>query len=156
MTGAVLDLREVFRVPWEGDATIRMPWWLRWFPAPPGFRFRTEITVDGDVVTVHDTQTFANGRTWEREMRSELVGEGRWVVSAPDMPRGARITTSATGFEFTPYTIWAPVLGPIKAPLRCHDVIVLEDEATLLDTIDMFFFGVRVGTLTMRLHRTSD
>lgn len=154
-TDEPLDLRQVFARPWAGEATIRRPWWLRWVPLlPTRFAFRTQAVPDGNGVRVHDTQTFPNGRTWQRTMRGELLSPGRWRMSAEDMPGGAEITVGSDGYTFTPYTIWAPVLGPVKVPLRCHDEVRFEDSERLTDTIQLHFLGIHVGALTMRLRRT--
>ncbi|RNL79612.1 DUF3833 family protein [Nocardioides marmorisolisilvae] len=103
-------------------------------------------------VVVNDTQTFPNGKVWERTMRGELLEPGRWRMTADDMPGGALITVGSDGYTFT-YRIWVPLLGPLKVPLRCHDEVRFSDEATLLDTIEFRFLGIRVGTLTMQLRR---
>lgn len=153
-----LDLREVFARPWTGPATVWRPWWLRWLPIVSRFVFRTEIydvaSAETTGLVVHDTTTFPNGKTWERTMRARLAGPGHWVISADDMPGGAEQHVSADGFAFTPYTILAPVLGPIRLPLRCHDEIVMVDATTMSDTIEMRFLGVHVGTVSMVLKRT--
>jgi hypothetical protein len=152
---APLDLREVFARPWSGEATIERPWWLRWVPLlPTRFSFRTEITSEGDVVEVRDTQTFPNGRVWHRTMHGELVAPGRWRMGAADMPGGAEIVVGSDGYVFTPYTIWAPVLGGVKLPLRCEDEVRFESDTSLTDTIKLHFLGIRVATATMQLTRT--
>jgi hypothetical protein len=151
---APLDLGEVFASPWVGEATIWRPWWLRWVPLQTRFEFRTEAVPTDNGVVVNDTQTFPNGRVWERTMLGERLAPDRWRMSADDMPGGAEIAVRSDGYSFTPYTIWAPVLGSVKVPLRCHDEVQFEDEACLLDTIEFSFLGVKVGTLTMRLRRT--
>lgn len=152
-----LDLRVVFASPWVGGATIWRPWWLRWLPIASRLQFRTEISdiqlAETSGLLVRDTTTFPNGRTWERTMRARLVGPGHWKISATDMPGGAEQRVTAEGFSFTPYTILAPALGPIRVPLRCDDQITMVDDSTMLDEIEMRFFGIRVGRLTMLLKR---
>jgi len=152
-----LDLREVFARPWSGNATIWRPWWLRWLPIASRLHFRTETT-DRDLaettgLTVHDTTTFPNGTVWRRTMTAKLVAPGRWTIRAKDMPGGAEQTVSADGFQFSPYTIVAPTVGPIRLPLRCLDSAVLLDPGTMSDTIEMRFLGVHVATMVMRLER---
>jgi hypothetical protein len=152
---APLDLRAVFARPWSGAATVWRPWWLRWIPLlPTRFDFRTDVVADGDAVHVSDTQTFPDGKVWHRVMRGELVGPGRWRMTAPDMPGGAEITVDANGYTFTPYRIWAPVLGPVKVLLRCHDEVRFSDAESLVDTIQLRFLGVHVATVTMHLRCT--
>ena len=149
-----LDLREVFARPWAGEATLWRPWWLRWVPLlPTGFGFRTEVTSQGAGLVVNDTQTFPNGRVWQRTMYCEPTGPNGWRMSAADMPGGAEITVGSDGYSFA-YTIWALVFGPVKVRLKCRDEVRFVDEASLIDTIEMRFLGIHVGTVTMRLRRT--
>lgn len=151
-----LDLREVFARPWSGPVTLWRPWWLRWLPLAKPVRFRTEVVdphlAETTGLTVQDTMTFANGKSWERTMTARLVAPGRWTITAEDMPGGAEQTVSADGFAFTPFTILAPVLGPLRVRLRCTDEIELVGGA-LVDTSEMRFLGVRVGRMVMRLER---
>ncbi|MGO4257925.1 hypothetical protein [Marmoricola sp. RAF53] len=155
--GDVLDLRAVFARPWSGPATVWRPWWLRWLPVASTLRFRTEISdvhlAESTGLVVHDTMTFPNGKVWRRTMTARLVGPGRWEIDADDMPGGAGQTVTETGFRFTPYTIIAPVLGPIRVPLRCEDESRLSGTTTLTNTIDMRFLGLRVGRMVMTLER---
>ncbi|MBO9521922.1 MAG: DUF3833 family protein [Nocardioidaceae bacterium] len=153
---APLDLRELFAHPWQGTATVARPWWLRWFPVATTFAFRTEVSdldqAETTGLTVHDTTTFPNGRTWQRTMNARLVGEGHWRITAADMPGGTDQHVTADGFRFS-YTILAPVLGPLRVPLRCDDEVRLVDPDTMVDTLEMRFLGLRVGRVTMRLRR---
>ena len=155
--GAPLDLREVFAEPWAGTAVVRRPRWLRWLPVASSFHFRTEISnvelAETTGLLVHDTTTFPNGRTWRRTMTARLVAPGQWEIRAKDMPGGAEQQVTTDGFTFTPYTILAPVIGPVRVPLRCEDEIRLLDGRTMTDTIAMRFLGVPVGTVEMRLTR---
>lgn len=153
-----LDLREVFARPWAGAASIWRPWWVRWLPVASHFHFHTEIfevhLAETSGLIVRDTTTFPNGKIWQRTMRARLVSPGHWKISATDMPGGAEQRVTDDGFSFTPYTILAPVLGPVRVPLRCKDEILLVDESTIADTIEMRFLGVHVGTVTMLLKRS--
>ncbi|RZI82936.1 MAG: hypothetical protein EOO67_17635 [Microbacterium sp.] len=156
MTSEPLDLREVFDRPWTGQARVVRPWWLRWVPfVPTGFDFRTEVVPTEDGAIVHDTQTFPDGRVWERTMHGRITGPGRWQMTADDMPGGAEIVVGPDGYAFA-YTIWAPVLGPLRLPLRCTDEVRFDSADSLTDTIVFRFLGLHVGTLTMRLRRTAD
>src|SRR5918992_2348294 len=89
-TGAdVLDLRELFAVPWEGEATLWRPLWTRWIPAPRTFRFRSEITnLARDSWDVVDTTTYPNGRIEQRRMRAHQVSPTQISLEADDMPDG--------------------------------------------------------------------
>lgn len=137
--------------------TLWRPWWLRWLPLASPVHFRTEIAdahlAETTGLLVKDTMTFSNGKIWERTMTAQLVAPGRWRISAADMPGGAEQTVGATGFAFTPFTILAPVFGPVRVPLHCTDEIALLDDHTMVDTSEMWFLGVRVGRMVMNLER---
>lgn len=150
-----LDLRDVFAEPWEGEGTIALPVWLRWFPAPRTFRFRSEIAdVAGDRWTVVDTTTMRNGDVQERRMSAHQVAPDTVRVSADDMPGGADIALRPDGFSFSPYTIRTPVLGPIRVSLRYTDEVDIDPGGTsLVDRIEMRLAGILVARLTMRLQR---
>jgi hypothetical protein len=153
-SAAPLDLREVFALPWEGEARVETAWWARWFPVPRSFRFRTEIVVlHGDAWDVLDTTTLPDGTTQARRMRARLVAADRVRVEADDMPDGAEITTRCDGFDFAPYVLRTPVLGPLRVPLRYSDRVDLTSPGTLVDRIELRFLGARIAIVTMQLHR---
>ncbi|MET3960863.1 hypothetical protein ABIE44_000797 [Marmoricola sp. OAE513] len=118
MSTEPLDLRELFATPWSGPVTLWRPWWLRWLPLAAPVHFRTAIAdaqlaeTTGLVVT--DTMTFSNGKVSVRTMTAQLIGPGRWRVSAEDMPGGAEQTVSADGFAF--HAVHDPRAGPRAAP----------------------------------------
>lgn len=152
---APLDLRRLFARPWSGPVTLWRPWWLRWLPLAAPVHFHTTITeahlAETTGLTVHDTMTFSNGKVWEREMTAQQIAPDRWRVTADDMPGGAEQMVGADRFVFTPFKIRVPLLGPVRIRLRCTDEIVLVDDDTMVDTSEMWFLGVRVGTMVMRL-----
>jgi hypothetical protein len=149
-----IDMRELFADPWEGEARVRLAWWLRWFPAPRRFRFRTEIAdLSGDTWQVVDTTTWPDGTTQSRRMRAQRLAADRVRVDADDMPGGAEITTRHDGFDFSPYVIRTPVLGRLRVPLHHRDRVTLTAPGELVDEIDVRVLGLRVATVTMRLRR---
>lgn len=154
----VIDLREVFASPWEGDGTVELPLWLRWLPAPRRFGFRSEITdVRGDRWTVVDTMTMKSGSQQQRRMAAEQIAPDRVRVTADDMPKGAEIVLWADGFGFTPYVLRTPVLGPITLALHFTDDVELDAaRASLVDRIEIRCLGVRVGRLVMHLQRVAE
>ena len=155
MTGEPLDLRALFATPWEGDAVVTRPWYLRFLPAPGSFHFRSEIADErGDRWDVLDTTTFPDGTVQRRRMHAHQISEEQIELIADDMPGGARIHLRAAGFEFTPYVIRTPVLGRLRVPLRHHDTVELEPDGTLVDRIEVRFLGVRVARVHVRLRRT--
>ena len=151
-----LDLRHLFAQPWAGTALVWRPWWLRWLPAPGLFEFRSEIaSSEGDSWDVIDTTTFPDGTVRERRMRARQLAPDRLTLTADDMPGGAVVRPRADGFDFTPYVIRTPLIGPLRLPLRYFDEVHLEDDGTMIDTIELRFLGIRLARVTMRLRRTS-
>jgi hypothetical protein len=149
---SVVDLRELFARPWAGSAQLWRPRWLRWLPAPDRFDFRSEIAdVTEEGWEVIDTSTFVNGRVEVRRMRCTVLADGRMRLDADDMPGGAIVTPRDDGFDFTPYRIRTPVLGPLRVTLRFTDRVRLTPDATMLDEIELRYLGLLVGRITMRL-----
>ena len=142
----------MFARPWEGDAIVRRPWWLRPLPGPTEFRFRSEIeNVAADSWDVVDTTTFPGGTVQRRRMHARLVSPSCVELSAGDMPGGARVSARSDGFDFTPYVIRTPVFGRVRVPLRHRDTVRLLAEDELLDEIELRLLGIRVGRVSMRL-----
>jgi hypothetical protein len=151
---APIDLREVFAQPWEGEATLWRPWWLRWLPAPARFRFRSEIANEAsDSWDVIDTTTLPDGSVEVRRMRAQVLGPGRMRLTADDMPGGAEVRARSDGFDFTPYVIRTPIAGRLRVPLRYHDSVTLTDDGEMVDAIELRALGLRVARITMRLRR---
>jgi len=71
------------------------------------------------------------------------------------MPGGAEVRLRGDGFDFSPYLIRTPVLGRLRLPLRHFDAVQLEEDGTMLDTIELRLLGVRLGRVTMRLSRVA-
>lgn len=150
-----LDLRELFADPWAGTGTLWLPWWLRWVPQPGTFTFRSEVLGSaGESWDVLDTMTYPDGSTWLRRMHCRALPDGRLKIGAEDMPGGAEITPRHDGFDFSPYVIEAPIIGPLRARLRCHDAVRVED-GRMTDRIELRFLGVRVGLMTIHLTRVA-
>ena len=153
---APLDLRELFAQAWEGDGELWRPWWLRALPLPTAFRFRSEsLNRTPDAWDVLDTMTFPDGRTQQRRMHCERLATGVLRLAAKDMPGGATVHPRSDGFDFAPYVIRQPTLGRLRLPLRHHDTVSLQPDGTMLDTIELRLLGVRVGIVTLHLHRTT-
>src|SRR5947209_3644230 len=139
-----LDLRQVFARPWAGEAELWQPRWLRLFPAPRQWTFRTEILNDsGNAWYVLDTTTFPNGVIQRRQMHCEVLAPDHLRLTAEDMPGGAGLHPRSGGFDFDPYVIRTRVLGPIRVPLRHFDTVQLQADGTMLDTIELRFLGIR-------------
>jgi hypothetical protein len=156
--GDVLDLRELFAHPWEGEGSVWLPLWLRWMPVPRTFRFRTEMAnVTGNAWDVIDTTTYPNGNVERRRMRAHQTSPTQISLEADDMPQGAQNHLRADGFDFEPYLLRVKVLGRLRLPLRCRDQVrVTEDGKTLVDSLEMRLLGILVGRAKIRLKRTGE
>jgi hypothetical protein len=149
-------LREVFAQPWEGEAAVWQPWWLRLVPTPKKFRFRSEIlNPSEDSWDVLDTSTSPNGTVQQRRMHCQQLAPDRLKLTADDMPHGAKIHLRLDGFDFAPYVIRTPVFEPLRLPLRYFDTVRLRPDGTMLETIELRFLGIRIGRVTMRLRSVS-
>lgn len=147
---------KLFSEPWEGDGELWRPAWLRPLPLPNTFKFRSEIlNAATDSWDVLDTTTFPDGSIQQRRMHCRQLDPQRLQLSADDMPGGAEVHPRNDGFDFTPYVIRTPVVGRLRLPLRHVDTVQLKPDGTLLDTIELSFLGLRVGKVTIRLHRAS-
>jgi hypothetical protein len=156
LRAAAIDLGAVFADRWEGGGRVWRPWWLRWLPLPTSFTFRSERSnVTGDSWDVLDTLTFPNGRVRQRTMQARQLASDEIRVTAKDMPGGAILRSHADGFDFSPYVIRTPIIGPIRLPLRHQDSVKLHDDDTMIDTIELRLAAVHVGTVTMRLKRVA-
>jgi hypothetical protein len=85
-------------------------------------------------------------------MSAERLSETEVLATAEDIRGSVRLRLRADGFDFEPYTLLAPVLGRLRLPLRCTDVVELLDSRTLVDRIELRLIGVLVGIVTMTLH----
>src|SRR5215211_6899846 len=104
-----LDLREVFAQPWEGNADVWRPWWLRPLPLPSTFAFRSEIlNQTGDRWDVLDTTTSPDGSVRQRRMHCRQVAPDQLRLTADDMPEAAEVHPRSDGFDFAPYVIRTP------------------------------------------------
>ncbi len=83
-------------------------------------------------------------------MLVEIVAPDRLHATADDMPLGADIILHERGFRFTPYDVLGE-FGGRTWRLRCVDDNKLEDDGTIHDTIEMFFFGVHVATMALKV-----
>lgn len=59
------------------------------------------------------------------------------------------------GFDFSPYRIKTPIIGPLRLPLRFTDTVTLDRErASMTDQIELRLLGLLVGAVTIHLHPT--
>jgi hypothetical protein len=81
-------------------------------------------------------------------MFAELIAPDRVHITADDIPLGADILLHEKGFSFTPYYILGD-FGGRKWNLRCVDDNRLDEAGLIHDTIEMFYFGLRVAEMKL-------
>lgn len=146
-----LQPRRFFRGRWSGTGEVIPHLLLRWLIHRESLRWESDTEWLSDTIwIVHERMEFESGSTSERTMFSRLVAPDRIHVTADDMPLGADITLSATGYQFTPYLIWTERNGR-RIRLSCVDINDIQPDGTILDTIRMSWYGLPVATLQMRV-----
>lgn len=148
-----LQPRSFFSGFWEGPGEITPHPLLRWLVPRQPFFFASKADWLSDTVwRVSDRFEFASGEILSRKMYCELLAPDRVHATADDLPLGADILLSETGFRFTPY--W--VLGAYRGrtyKLRCIDVNTVDASGQVHDVIRMYWWGLpvaimRIGPIT--------
>jgi hypothetical protein len=143
-----LNPRQFFAKPWSGRGSFRL-FGSRWVR---GFQFRSECQfITEREWIVKDTTTFDDGRMTQRIMRARFVPPDRIAVSAEDLPRGAEMTLEEHGFHFRPYLLRIQIGGPLGVRVRCRDRCWLDEKGKLNDELELRFFGLPLGQVTMSL-----
>jgi hypothetical protein len=120
---------------------------LSWFVPQEQIRFSSQaIWLSQKIWLVKDRFEFSSGRILERKMFAEVVGPDRLHVTADDMPLGADIQLSETGFRFTPYYALASHRGRVYR-LRCFDECTLDAQGRIHDVIQMYWCGCPVARM---------
>jgi hypothetical protein len=124
---------------------------LLWRRFPLRFTCRRESTFLSDAVWYYDDQVFlGDGRVEARRRFCQLVAPDRIHVTADDMPDGAEIALSESGFGIAPFW-WTVPLGPVRWPLRCVEESRFESDGTFVETFHLRSFGLPAGRMTFRV-----
>ena len=122
---------------------------LRWFAPNEQIQMTSEaIWLSETVWLVKDHFEFSSGRVIDRKMFSELIASDRIHVTADDMPLGADILLSESGFRFTPYHIVAQHRG-FAIRLRCIDENTIDASGFVHGCVKMSFWGFPVATMRL-------
>jgi len=148
-----LDPRRFFGQTWEGEGELTLRGLRARLSAARRFSFRSFTTmVSDDFWVIHDETRWEDGRVELRDGLCRRVDETTLRMTYDDMLGGTEVRLQADGYELRPYTMLVPVPGtPLRLPVRCTDSCRLEPNGTLVDTIELAVFGMRVGQLVMRL-----
>jgi hypothetical protein len=146
-----LQPKEFFTGTWKGEGELSPHPLLRWLIPIEQIRFSSEpIWLSDTLWMVKERFEFSSGEEIARKMFVEIVSTERLHVTADDMPLGADIILHEKGFRFTPYYVWSYYRGR-RWRLRCIDENLVDESNTIHDIIKMFFFGLPVATMRLRV-----
>ena len=150
-----LQPKKFFTGTWKGGGELSPHPLLRWLIAKEGVRFSgRSVWLSETTWVVNESFEFSSGNTIARTMFVEIVGPDRLHVTADDMPLGADIILHEKGFRFTPYYIWSLYKGR-RWRLRCTDESLVDEDGAIQDTIRMYYFGLPVATMRLKVVRAS-
>ena len=150
--------RDFFAAEWSGEGTlVARPFSIWRRLARPFEAHRSATFISDKLVRFDDEAHFGPGRSARRRTYCEFVSEDRIVVTAGDLPEGARVQVEEEGYRVTPFRMDFRV-GPVGIPIRVHDVSSVEPDGTLLNTFEArsLVFGVRLARLTFRVRPVVD
>ena len=102
---------------------------------------------------MHDTLTWANGRSEHRSGMARLIAPDRISLRYDDMLGGTDLWLRSDGFTFSPYQIMA-AMPPLPFPLVVGAEDACEWDAAsgkLTDTLRLRLFCMPIGRMVMRL-----
>lgn len=150
-TATPMRPRDFFRSSWSGRGeVVGRPAFLGRFLTQRFAGRRLSTPISDAVWVVEDEATFADGKVERRRLFCELVAPDRIHVTSDDMPDGAEVSLEPDGYRVWPYRFSVPV-GPVRFLLHCRDQAGLEDDGTLVDTIDFRWLGIPVARATFRM-----
>lgn len=142
-----LQPRDFFSGVWSGRGTFSPLPFFRWCAPVEEVRYEGRTTwLSNTIWVVEEWFEPSAGHRIERTMFSRLVAPDRIHVTADDMPGGADLTLSATGFDFAPYYMWVPYRGR-KWWIRCIDRNRVDSDGVIHDTVNMYFLRLPVATM---------
>ncbi len=148
-----LQPKAFFTGIWKGEGKLCPHPFVRWLVPEQHIRFESQsIWLSETVWMVKEKFEFSSGTVIARTMFVEQVAPECLHVTADDMPLGADILLDEKGFRFTPYYISAQYKDR-RWQLRCFDENVIDENGVIDDTIEMFFWGLHVATMSLSVHR---
>jgi hypothetical protein len=96
-----------------------------------------------------DVATFRSGWVEHRRRFFHLQPPDRIHVSADDVPGGTDLLLEERGYRIRPYKFIVPV-GPLRFSLSCREEHRLEPDGTIVDTMRLRWYGLRVARITIR------
>jgi hypothetical protein len=147
---APLRPREFFEGAWGGEGEL-VPWpFFVWRRFPLRFHARREFTwLTDEAWLMDDVATFRSGWIDHRRRFFHLQPPDRIHVSADDAPDGADLVLEEGGYRIRPYKFLVSV-GPLRFSLNCREEHRLEPDGTIVDTMRLRWYGLRVARITIR------
>ncbi|HEX8075786.1 MAG TPA: DUF998 domain-containing protein [Thermoleophilaceae bacterium] len=145
--------RDFFAQSWRGEGELLLWPYSLWRRAGNRFEARREATWISDRVwRVDDVSRFADGREQRRLTFAELVDDDRVRLTAGDLPDGAELVIEDGGYRMVPFRMDFPV-GPLKVPMRVHDISHVEGDGTLVNAFEAraLITGLPIARLIFRV-----
>jgi hypothetical protein len=144
-----------FVAPWSGSG--------EWLPRGAGrlvspsrrLSFRSWTTpVAEDVWLVHDETRWEDGQVERRDGIAVRLATDRIRLTYDDMVGGTEVALREDGFSLGRYrlAVAVPVL-PVTILIGCRDASRLDDDGTLVNTIEISLGRIPLGRQVMRLRR---
>jgi hypothetical protein len=142
--------RDFFASAWTGEGELTLLPTFIWGRFRQRFTLTREITwISDDAWVVDDRAVLAAGGVETRRLVCRFTASDRILVTAAELPDGAEVSLSEEGYRIWPFRVLVPI-GPIGFILGARDHHRVEDDGTVVDTMEFRFVGVPVARLKIR------
>jgi hypothetical protein len=146
-----IDPRRLFAGTWHGEGELAPRLAARLVLRREGVR----VTGSGEwlsdtVWRVRERFELASGWGFERRMFMELVAPGRVRATADDIPLGASVVLTPSGFRFERFRSWLAYRG-LRFRLGCTSQAVLEADGRLRAEVRLDWLRLPVATLRLSI-----
>jgi hypothetical protein len=145
-----LSPRAFFGRDWTGSGELLLrPLWLG-RRVPQRFTLsRTANWLSDEAWTFEDRADFAGGWSERRVRFCRFESPTSVSVVSQDLPDGATVLFGDGGYSIRPFRMTVP-FGPLPLPVRCRDSGAIDEDGTLVETIDVRFAGVPIARAVLR------
>jgi hypothetical protein len=142
--------RDFFGRDWTGSGTVTLWPFALWRRRPFSFRLsRTATWFSDEAWTFEDRADFDNGWSESRIRFCHFDSPTHVRVVSSDMPDGADVLIDDDGYRIVPYRMTMP-LGPMSFPVRCYDSARVQEDGSLIETVDLRFGRIPLARVVMR------
>ena len=136
--------RDFFARTWTGEGELLVRPFFLWRRLAQRFEAHRQSTWISDRVwRIDDEAHFGGGRVQRRQIFGEFVADDRVHLTGSDLPEGVEVSLEEGGYRVVPFRVAFP-FGPLRLPVRCHDVSHVESDGTLVNTFDVRSLGLGV------------